>query len=281
MHARRYPVRAPLDLRRTLAPLSRGRGDPTIHLAAGRAWLATRTADGPASVALVHRDAEPAAEAWGPGAERLLDGVPALLGLEAARPGDPAGAPARRPARAPRAGDPHPAHRGRPRIARPGHPRAEGDRAGGPSSVVRPDPRPRRARPGPAPSGGSACGPAPATLAALPYYAYHPFGVEQRRAEVIRRVASRAAWFEAIVDLPLPERLRAADGRARDRAVDRGRGRRPGARRPRRGERRRLPPARTWWRLPWPASRAAPTRGCSSCSSRTAASGPGSCACSS
>ena len=37
----------------------------------------------------------------------------------------------------------------------------------------------------------------------LPYYAYHPFGVERRRAELIRRVAARAAWFEAIVDLPL------------------------------------------------------------------------------
>ena len=29
--------------------------------------------------------------------------------------------------------------------------------------------------------------------------------MEQRRAEVIRRVAARAGWFEAIVDLPLPE----------------------------------------------------------------------------
>lgn len=46
--------------------------------------------------------------------------------------------------------------------------------------------------------------PAPATLAALPYYAYHPFGIERRRAELIRRVAARAAWFEAIVGLPLP-----------------------------------------------------------------------------
>jgi 3-methyladenine DNA glycosylase/8-oxoguanine DNA glycosylase len=57
--------------------------------------------------------------------------------------------------------------------------------------------------------------PPPAVLAALPYYAYHPFDVEQRRAEVIRRVAARAAWFEAIVDLPLVEayaRLTAVPG---------------------------------------------------------------------
>ena len=55
----------------------------------------------------------------------------------------------------------------------------------------------------------------PATLAALPYYAYHPFGVERRRAELIRRVTARAAWFEAIVDLPLAEayaRLTAVPG---------------------------------------------------------------------
>jgi 3-methyladenine DNA glycosylase/8-oxoguanine DNA glycosylase len=39
--------------------------------------------------------------------------------------------------------------------------------------------------------------PAPAVLAGLPYHAYHPLGVERRRAEVIRRVASRATWLEA------------------------------------------------------------------------------------
>ena len=57
--------------------------------------------------------------------------------------------------------------------------------------------------------------PAPATLAALPYFAYHPFGVEQRRAELIRRVAARAAWFEEIIDMPLEQayaRLRSVPG---------------------------------------------------------------------
>ena len=39
--------------------------------------------------------------------------------------------------------------------------------------------------------------PAPATLAGLPYHAFHPFGVERRRAEVIRRAAARAAWLDA------------------------------------------------------------------------------------
>ena len=57
--------------------------------------------------------------------------------------------------------------------------------------------------------------PAPATLAALPYWSYHVLGLEQRRAELIRAVARRAAWFEAIVDLPLADayaRLRSVPG---------------------------------------------------------------------
>src|SRR4029079_1562556 len=36
----------------------------------------------------------------------------------------------------------------------------------------------------------------------------HPFGVEQRRAELIRRIAARAVWFEAIVDMPLADGYR-------------------------------------------------------------------------
>jgi len=39
-------------------------------------------------------------------------------------------------------------------------------------------------------------------LAALPYYAFHPFGVEQRRAETIRQVARDAARLEALAALP-------------------------------------------------------------------------------
>ncbi|MEO8462505.1 MAG: hypothetical protein ABI555_04785 [Chloroflexota bacterium] len=44
--------------------------------------------------------------------------------------------------------------------------------------------------------------PAPEVLAGLPYYAYHPFGVEQRRADVIRKAARDSVRLEALVDLP-------------------------------------------------------------------------------
>jgi 3-methyladenine DNA glycosylase/8-oxoguanine DNA glycosylase len=57
--------------------------------------------------------------------------------------------------------------------------------------------------------------PRPETLARLPYFAYHPFGVERRRADLIRMVASRPGWFEATAAMPLPDayaRLRSIPG---------------------------------------------------------------------
>lgn len=57
--------------------------------------------------------------------------------------------------------------------------------------------------------------PAPAALAALPYWAYHPMGVERRRAELIRMIARDAATFERLADAPLTAayaRLQAVPG---------------------------------------------------------------------
>lgn len=53
MIERRVALRGPLDLATTLGPLAHGRGDRTIRLAGGQAWLAFRTADGPATLRLV------------------------------------------------------------------------------------------------------------------------------------------------------------------------------------------------------------------------------------
>ena len=69
---RRYAVAGPLDLRRTLAPLGRGPADRTIRFAPGRAWRATRTADGPATIAISQDAGTVVAEAWGPGADCAL-----------------------------------------------------------------------------------------------------------------------------------------------------------------------------------------------------------------
>ena len=214
MLARTYPVSGPLDLRRTLGPLSRGPGDPTIHLSTGRAWWATRTRDGAASLALAQAGDELRVEAWGPGAERALADLPSMLAL-AIEPADiPAGHPlvsdlARRApgVRIPRSGA----------VLESLVPAILEQKVTGQAArrawlgLVRVH---GEAAPGP-PEWRLRLGPPPATLAALPYYAYHPFGVEQRRAELIRRVTARAAWFEAIVDLPLAEayaRLTAVPG---------------------------------------------------------------------
>jgi len=209
-----YRVHGPLDLRRTLAPLSHGSSDHTIRFGSGRAWRTTRTADGPATVVLSHVGDEVRAEAFGPGADRALAAVPDLLELDADGGSLPTGHPlighlAKRfpGVRVPRTGavleslvpaileqkvTGQEAHR-----ALAGLTRVHGEAAPGPAEW-------RLRLP-----------PAPSALAALPYYAYHPFGVEQRRAEVIRRVAARAAWFEAAADLPWSEayaRLTAVPG---------------------------------------------------------------------
>jgi 3-methyladenine DNA glycosylase/8-oxoguanine DNA glycosylase len=71
------------DLVGLLAPLRRGRGDPTLRIDAerGRVWRTTTTPDGPATLALrLGADGQVEARAWGPGAAAALAGVPALLG---------------------------------------------------------------------------------------------------------------------------------------------------------------------------------------------------------
>nr|MBA2719018.1 DNA-3-methyladenine glycosylase 2 family protein [Chloroflexota bacterium] len=44
--------------------------------------------------------------------------------------------------------------------------------------------------------------PPPAVVAAIPYHELHPFGIERRRADLVRRVADHAKRLEEIVGLP-------------------------------------------------------------------------------
>jgi 3-methyladenine DNA glycosylase/8-oxoguanine DNA glycosylase len=80
--SRTWHAGRPVDLPATLGTLSRGAGDPTMRLGPGGLWWATRTPDGPATLRLVvgTGTSEVVATAWGPGADRVLDGVPSLLG---------------------------------------------------------------------------------------------------------------------------------------------------------------------------------------------------------
>jgi 3-methyladenine DNA glycosylase/8-oxoguanine DNA glycosylase len=206
-------LEGPLDLGASLGPLVRGRGDRTIRIASGRAWWATRTADGPATLGLTVGGGRLAAEAWGPGAERLLARVPRMFAAgtgSLAEDGDrrigglARRAPGVRILRTEAVLD--------SLIAAILEQKVTGGEAHRTwQGLVR---RYGEPAPGP-PELGLRLLPAPAMLAALPYWSYHVLGLEQRRAELVRAVARRASWFEAIVDLPLPEayaRLRSVPG---------------------------------------------------------------------
>lgn len=76
----------PCAVRHVLAQQRRGGGDPTLRLAApgerGPHWRASRTPEGPVTLAIESRDpaGEVRASAWGPGADWALDQLPDLLG---------------------------------------------------------------------------------------------------------------------------------------------------------------------------------------------------------
>lgn len=74
--------RLPVDVRHTLSPLSRGRGDPTHRVTEdGALWRTAGTPAGPATYRITQRGLhEVACAAWGPGAEQVVAGLPDLLG---------------------------------------------------------------------------------------------------------------------------------------------------------------------------------------------------------
>ncbi|NJQ02714.1 DNA-3-methyladenine glycosylase 2 family protein [Streptomyces sp. PLAI1-29] len=71
-----------MDVARTVGVLRRGPGDPAFRTTPdGAIWRASRTPAGPGTLRLARSGSgEIEARAWGPGAEWLLDGVPALCG---------------------------------------------------------------------------------------------------------------------------------------------------------------------------------------------------------
>jgi 3-methyladenine DNA glycosylase/8-oxoguanine DNA glycosylase len=202
---------------RTLRPLYRGPADPTIRLTGRTAIRATRTPAGPATIEL--RQIAPdrvSAAAWGPGATLALDRVPSFLGLDDAAAGfEP---------------DRHPTVL---RLSR----RLRGLRIGRSDAVFEAllpaileqkvtgaeafrsfrglTLRFGETAPGPHGQRGLRLQPDPEALARLPYYAFHPYGIEARRADVIRRLARDARRLESLLPGPAEEaaaRLRAYPG---------------------------------------------------------------------
>jgi 3-methyladenine DNA glycosylase/8-oxoguanine DNA glycosylase len=177
----------PVDLGLTLAVLQRGGSkDPTIRLAAGVAWRASWTPEGASTARYELKRDSLLVQAWGEGAGWAVEASPALLGLddqpESFRP------------RHPLLWEIHRRHPGlrlgrtqsvfeavvptvleqkvpgvEARAAYATMVRALGERAPGDAGLILP-PTPRR-------------------LLETPYWAFHRYGIEQRKASVIRNAA--------------------------------------------------------------------------------------------
>jgi 3-methyladenine DNA glycosylase/8-oxoguanine DNA glycosylase len=187
-----------IDVGLTLAPLRHGPGDPTTRFLPGEYWRATRTPRGAATLRMRPLGDRVAITAWGAGAEAAMDAVPRLLGMDD------------EPARLELAAGPL------RDLAR----RFSGVRFGRTDAVMESlipavieqkvvgvdAQRSYRSlvlrygerAPGP---GALWLAPRPEILAAIPYHALHPLGLEQRRASILARAARHAAWLEAATAL--------------------------------------------------------------------------------
>lgn len=185
----------------TLGQLSLGRHDPCARFAGGSYWWAARTPDGAGTLELRRDGTTLLATGYGPGAGWLLEHADAIAGLR----DDPAGFPALA------AGHPVVArlsrsHRGVrlpstgslfPRLLRAiCEQKVTGKEAyRAYAAIVR---RFRAPAPGPLPD--LLLPPAPEQVAGSPYWVFHPFGMEQRRAETLRRAAAEAHRLERCPD---------------------------------------------------------------------------------
>lgn len=189
------------DFARTIRSLALIHGDPTVAVSGAEAWLTTRTPDGPGTLRLCRDSGGLTATAYGPGAAWLLDRADAIAGLRDDVSGFADLAPRHRlVARLARE------HSGlrMPATGRVFHhlvPAILGQKVTGIEA--------RRgylrllayfAEPVPGPNPRLRLPPDPAAVAATPYWVFHPFGVEQKRADTLRRAAARAVALEASVD---------------------------------------------------------------------------------
>ena len=281
---RRLPLPEPYSLRLTLGIHARGRADPSMRFeASGSTWRATRTPAGPVTLFIEARGGWARARAWGPGSGWALDGLEGLLGLDddpdALVPQHPAVAAAVKRSPGLRFGRTLavlealvPAILGQKITA------DEARRTlGGLVRVYGED------APGPP---GLRLLPEPHVLARLPYHAFHPLGLERRRAELVKAVCRDAARLERLGEDAggpdsAPETLAAREAAYAALRAYPGIGPWTAAQV---GMRAfgdpdavsvgdfHLP---TWSRGRWPASRGAPTSGCWSSWSRTGASAGG------
>jgi 3-methyladenine DNA glycosylase/8-oxoguanine DNA glycosylase len=194
----RFEPRRPLDLALTLAPIGQG---PWLRLEDGEAWRASNTPDGPATIRLMHSGPGVEVEAWGPGAAWAAQHALALCGGDDDDAGFHPGHPLLVQVRKRNPGVRIPktlavfealvptilgqkvtsveAHRSYRALVE-----ALGEPAPGPVRLTVP--------------------PTPRVLARTPYWTFHRFGIERRRAEVIIGAARRATRLEETVAMDIP-----------------------------------------------------------------------------
>ncbi|QSB16194.1 DNA-3-methyladenine glycosylase 2 family protein [Natronosporangium hydrolyticum] len=192
---RRLPLPTGYRFAATVGQLSLGRHDPCARFVDGDYYWATRTPAGPATLVLRREADTLLATGFGPGADWVLAQADAVAGLRDDLTGF-AECAASHPvvARLARShgGVRLPTTRSLfPRLLRAIFEQKvtgiEAYRAY--AATVR-----HFRQPAPGPLGGRLLlPPTPEAVAATPYWTFHPFGVEQRRAETLRRAAASAA----------------------------------------------------------------------------------------
>jgi 3-methyladenine DNA glycosylase/8-oxoguanine DNA glycosylase len=186
----------------SVGPLAMSRHDPCARFVEGSFWWAANTPDGPASLSLRRTRDAVVATAYGAGAAWVLDRADAIAGLRDDLTGFTALAAA------------HPLvarvahlHQGR-RLPATGRlfqrllrtileQKVTGTEAyRGYAATVR-----RFGGVAPGPLGKALRLPPPAAdIAGAPYWVFHPFGIEQKRADTLRRAAVAAERLEKCVD---------------------------------------------------------------------------------
>jgi 3-methyladenine DNA glycosylase/8-oxoguanine DNA glycosylase len=189
------------DFAGTLGPLCLGPHDPAVRLSGSELWWAVRTPDGPATLHLRRYGLTVEATGYGPGADWVRDRAAAIAGLDDDVSGFPALAD-----RSPAVHRAWHEHSGL-RLVRTGRlfvhllptilaQKVTGKEAfRGYAKTVR-----HFGEPAPGPLDGLLLPPDPARIAASPYWVFHPFGIEQKRADTLRRVAAVADRLESAPD---------------------------------------------------------------------------------
>ena len=197
--AAEFPLGAPIDLAIILGVLRRGGSrDPTIRVDAEQAWRASRTPAGPATLRLDVTPGTLVARAWGPGAGWAVMAAPALVGLDddpgSFRPGHPLLAEIHRRHAGLRLGRTATVFEAMvPTVLEQKVPSVEARAAYAAMVSAFGEPAPG--------DGGLMLPPSPRRLLTTPYWALHRFGIERRKADIIRNAAAIAHRLEEIVGM--------------------------------------------------------------------------------